>query len=84
MAFLDFKNVRIAGIAAGVPKAVSSNLHPTELDNFSSEYAPEDFVATTGVLERRVSDTLTTSDLCYVAAERLIADLGWRSEGAHV
>lgn len=77
MAFLEFKNVRIAGIAAGVPKNVASNLHPTEEDNVSNEYAPEDFVATTGVKERRVSKTLCTSDLCYGAAEKLIADLGW-------
>lgn len=77
MAFLEFKNVRIAGIAAGVPKNVASNLHPTEEDNVSNEYAPEDFVATTGVKERRVSKTLCTSDLCYGAAEKLIADLEW-------
>lgn len=77
MAFLEFKNVRIAGIAAGVPKNVASNLHPTAEDNISNEYAPEDFVATTGVKERRVSKTLCTSDLCYGAAEKLIADLGW-------
>lgn len=77
MAFLEFKNVRIAGMAAGVPKNIASNLHPTEEDNISSEYAPEDFVATTGVEERRVSKTLCTSDLCYGAAEKLIADLGW-------
>lgn len=77
MAFLEFKNVRIAGIAAGVPKNVASNLHPTVEDNISNEYAPEDFVATTGVKERRVSKTLCTSDLCYGAAEKLISDLGW-------
>ena len=77
MAFLEFKNVRIAGIAAGVPKQVFSNLHPDESDSISSEYTPEAFVETTGVKERRVSDTLCTSDLCYEAAEKLIADLGW-------
>lgn len=77
MAFIEFKNVRIAGIAAGVPKNISSNLHPTENDNFSSEYSPEDFVNTTGVKERRTSHNLTTSDLCYEAAVKLIADLNW-------
>lgn len=77
MAFLQFKNVRIAGIAAGVPKNVRSNLQPQEGDIVSTEYSPEDFVATTGVKERHVSETLCTSDLCYGAAERLIADLGW-------
>ena len=80
MAFLEFKNVRIAGIAAGVPKQVFSNLNPDESDSISPEYTPEAFVQTTGVKERRVSDTLTTSDLCYEAAERLIADLGWNKD----
>ena len=77
MAFLEFKNVRIAGIAAGVPKHISNNLHPDENDNVSSDYTPEDFIATTGVKERRTSLTLCTSDLCYGAAERLIEDLHW-------
>lgn len=77
MAFLEFKNVRIAGISAGVPKHVSSNLHPAKDDNFSSDYSPEDFVEVTGVKERRTSYVLTTSDLAYEAAEKLIVDLGW-------
>ena len=77
MAFLEFRNVRIAGFAAGVPKNVADNLHPSEDDVVSSEYSPEDFVKTTGVKERRVSFELTTSDLCYAAAEKLISDLGW-------
>lgn len=77
MAFLEFKNVRIAGISAGVPKFVASNLHPLENDGISSDYSPEAFVEATGVLERHVSNTLTTSDLCLEAAEKLIADLGW-------
>ena len=77
MAFLEFKNAKIAGIAAGVPKNIGNNLHPTEYDKVSSDYSPEDFVKTTGVLERRYSFELTTSDLCYAAAEKLISDLGW-------
>ncbi len=80
MAFLEFKNVRIAGISAGVPKNIADNLHPTKDDAISSEYSPEDFVKTTGVKERRVSFDLTTSDLCYAAAEKLIADLGWSKD----
>lgn len=77
MAFLEFKNVRIAGISAGVPKNVASNLHPSDQDNISHEYTPEEYVKTTGVEERRVSSELTTSDLCYAAAKQLIQDLGW-------
>ena len=80
MAFLEFKNVRIAGISAGVPKKNLSNLNPDTNDGISSEYSPEDFVKTTGVEERRVSDTLCASDLGVAAAEKLIADLGWTKE----
>lgn len=80
MAFLEFKNVRIAGISAGVPKNILSNLTPDSLDGFSSEYSPEDFVKTTGVQERRVSNNLCTSDLCYYAAEKLISDLKWNKD----
>lgn len=81
MAFLHIKNIRIAGISAGVPKNVVSNLHPGKNDIVSREYSPEDFVKTTGVKERRVSEMLTTSDLCFEAANKLIDDLRWdRSE----
>ncbi|MBQ0141506.1 MAG: ketoacyl-ACP synthase III [Prevotellaceae bacterium] len=73
MAFLEFKNVRIVGISAGVPKKKICNL---DLKGLSKDYNAEAFVETTGVKERRVDD-LTTSDLCVPAAERLIADLGW-------
>ena len=77
MAFLEFKNVRIAGVAAGVPENIASNLHPSDQDNISHEYTPEEYVKTTGVIERRVSRYLTTSDLSYAAAEQLIKDLDW-------
>ena len=80
MAFLEFNNVRIAGIAAGVPKNISSNLCPEKEDNYSSDYSPEAFVETTGVRERRTSYFLTTADLAYEAAEKLIVDLGWVKE----
>ena len=77
MAFLEFKNVRIAGMSAGVPRNIVSNLHPTDSAGTMGELCPEAFVEMTGVRERRVSYELTTSDLCYAAAERLMADLGW-------
>lgn len=75
MAFLDIKNVRIAGISAGVPKKTISNLYAEE--QISENYTNAEYVATTGVIERRASKHLTTSDLCYEAAEQLISDLGW-------
>lgn len=80
MAFLEFKNVRVAGIAAGVPRRIASNLHPTSDDIVSSDYSPEEYVNLTGVKERRKSEFLTTSDLGYAAAEQLIKDLNWNKE----
>ena len=77
MAFLEFKNVRIAGLAAGVPKRVVNNL---EMKNISKNYDAVAFVETTGVRERRIDDRFTTSDLCYAAAEKLILDLQWQKE----
>jgi len=78
MAFCEFKNVRIAGVAAAVPKNVISNLTlSAERGEMSTEYTPEAFVELTGVKERRVSDRLTTSDLGFAAAQRLILDLKW-------
>lgn len=73
MAFLEFKNVRVAGISAGVPKKKICNL---DMKDMSKDYDAAAFVETTGVLERRV-DNLTTSDCCIPAAEKLIEDLGW-------
>lgn len=73
MAFLEFKNVRIAGISAGVPKKIINNL---ELKDLSTDYDAAAFVKMTGVKERRV-DNFTTSDLCLAASEKLISDLNW-------
>lgn len=74
MAFLEFKNVRIAGISAGVPKQRVCNL---DIKDISADYDSAAFVETTGVLERRLDEALTTSDLCVAAAEKLLADLCW-------
>ena len=78
MAFCEFKNVRIAGVAAGVPKNIVSNLDLKSGDgSISADYSPEAFVELTGVKERRISEVLTTGDLGFAAAERLIADITW-------
>lgn len=71
MAFLEIPNVRIAGVAAGVPRHVEKTVSTTD------KYGAEEFVETTGVREKRYSNDFTTSDLSLAAAERLLADLGW-------
>lgn len=79
MAFLDFKNLKIAGFSVGVPSKVVVN------DTVrSTEYDAEAFVEKIGVKQRRITHSLTTSDLCYGAAERLIADLGWNKKEIEV
>ena len=77
MAFLRFENVRIAGIAGAVPSSVVSNA--TGISS-SDDYDAQAFIETTGVAERRMSPVLTTSDMCYAAAEKIIADLAWEKE----
>lgn len=77
MAFIEFKNVRIAGISAGVPKNVIRNDGDSVL---SKDYDAAAFVELTGVEERHFSKHLTTSDLCLAAAEKLISDLNWDKE----
>lgn len=74
MAFLEINNVRIAGMSTGVPATIVKNTDDTV---HSENYDAASFVETTGVAERRYSQSLTTSDLCYAAAEKLISDLKW-------
>lgn len=75
MAFLKVDNVRIAGMATAVPRLKVSNV---DADSGAAlNYDAADFIATTGVRERRNDPALKTSDLCTAAAQKLIADLGW-------
>jgi len=81
MSFLHIPNVRLAGVAACVPKTILEN---SNYGLFSAEEA-EKFMATTGVERRRKADPeTTTGDLCIKAAEKLIKDLGWTKEGIDV
>lgn len=75
MAILKFNNVGITAMAACVPKNVIDNYH------YDLDIWPEDevrkVVDKVGVVERRfVDDKTCSSDLCYAAAEKLIADNG--------
>ena len=74
MAYIDFKNVRIAGMSSGVPKHIE---YTKDNPNISAEYDYEDFIKSTGIRSRRFDERFTTSDLCCAAAEKLIADLQW-------
>lgn len=76
MAFLEVRNIRVAGMSAGVPNKVVCNL---DIENVSKDYDAASFVEVTGVKERRFDD-LTVSDLAVPAANQLLNDLGWRKE----
>lgn len=74
MSFFEFNKVRIAGMSAAVPARNTRNDNSNVVSN---KYDWAAFVESTGVYQRRTSDTLTTSDLCYGATRKLLDDLGW-------
>lgn len=72
MAYLQYEGVGITAMSAAVPRRVVKGREYTEV--FSQEEANE-IVDKTGIEERRFADEETcSSDLCFVAAEKLIAD----------
>jgi 3-oxoacyl-[acyl-carrier-protein] synthase III len=72
MANLSFENVGISAMAAAVPAKVIYNLEYT--DHFPPEEAKQ-VVEKIGVYQRRFAEPgVCSSDLCFAAAEKLIAD----------
>lgn len=61
-------------MGAGVPR----DIEPTQTS--TDQYSSEEFMQTTGILEKRWSNEFTTSDLCLPVAEKLIEKLGWEKE----
>ncbi len=77
MAVFSISNVKISGISACVPKKIASNLEYEELSLSEREL----LIKTTGIKERRVAaKNVTTSDLCFKAAEKLLDELQWQKE----
>lgn len=75
MAYLSFPAVKVVGVSACVPKSIESNW-TSELIPFDER---EKLITTTGISEKRVvPDGVCSSDLCLEAAEKLIAELGWK------
>ena len=81
MALWEIKNVALRGVTGTVPaRAVKT----ADFDIFTPEEA-EIFDNTVGIRNRYIGpDDLCTSDLCFDAAERLIAALGWEKESIDV
>lgn len=62
MAYLEFRNISIAGISAGVPKHVKKTVSTT------SKYEAESFIESTGVKEKDIQTILLL--LIYVKQRR--------------
>lgn len=81
MAYWEIKNVSFCGVTGTVPN------HPVksvELPFFTKEEA-DTFDATVGIKNRYIAtEDVCASDLCFDAAERLIAGLGWEKESIDV
>lgn len=77
MAVFSVNNMSIKGISGAVPKKVYFN---NKFD-WISEKEREMFIKTTGVKQRHVVNKGTTSsDLCEVAAKKLLEKLNWSSK----
>lgn len=72
MALITFENIGIKALAAAVPAKVINNYEYTA---FFPKDEVKDIVDKIGVVERRFADEhMCASDLCFAAAERLLAD----------
>jgi 3-oxoacyl-[acyl-carrier-protein] synthase-3 len=74
MAVFSVSNIKLTGIAACVPKNSESNLDY----DWISEQERALLIKTTGIENRRIAGKgVTTSDLCFEAAQKLLAELNW-------
>ena len=81
MARWEIKNVRVTGVAAAVPRNV---VYTTDFDFFTPEEAGV-FNNTVGIKQRHIApEDVCASDLCFAAAEQLLADLKWERESVDI
>jgi len=73
MAFFTINNVRIAGLAVGVPAKKVNNLHNPLFETNEGEV----FVRTIGVENIRRSEGKSLSDLCLPVGKKLLEELHW-------
>lgn len=72
MAIIRYDNVGISALSGALPRTVIDNLNYSQ---FFTESEVKEVVDKIGVYERRFADENTcSSDLCYAAAEKLLAD----------
>jgi len=75
MAFFTINNIRIAGLAVGVPTKKINNLHNPLFKGDEGEA----FVHTIGIENVRRSEGKSLSDLCLPIGEKLLRNLHWDS-----
>ena len=76
MAFLEVKNVEIVGVSACVPKQKEDN---SQIYPKWGDY--DGFIASTGINSHRVAPSnITTCDLCYESAKKLMTELQWNKD----
>ena len=81
MALWEIKNVAVRGVTGTVP---NNAVKTADFDIFTKEEA-EIFDNTVGIKNRYIGpDDICSSDLCFDAAERLLAALGWEKESIDV
>ena len=81
MALWEIKNVAVRGVTGTVPDHA---VKTADFDIFTQEEA-DIFDNTVGIKNRYIgSEDICTSDLCFDAAERLLAALGWEKESVDV
>jgi 3-oxoacyl-[acyl-carrier-protein] synthase-3 len=74
MALLSFQGIKLSGLAAAVPENVESNADY----KWITVRERESLIKNIGVEYRRVAKKgTTTSDLCVVAADKLLDELNW-------
>jgi len=81
MAQFSIDGIRLSGLAAAVPKTVVSNADY----EFLTERERRLLIKTTGVEQRRVAPVgMTTSDMCFAAAEALLKKLKWQKDEVEI
>ncbi len=76
MAFLEVKNVEIVGVSDCVPKEKEDNC---QIYSKWGDY--DNFISSTGIKSHRVAPSnVTTCDLCYESAKKLITELQWNKD----
>ena len=81
MAFWQINNVSLRGVTGTIP----DNPVKTADFPFFTQTEADTFDATVGIKNRYIaSENICASDLCFDAAERLIAGLGWDKESIDI